>query len=205
MEKIKTRVMSGTIMLRTPAGDIPGTIEVDNAAPNKARTLIKADLTSLGAGPIQIDQRFDGTSGYILDSLQGDRPITGDQLLNMRANTFPHAFLSYKAVGTNVKIVGREQSGTRDAIVLLFEPSSGPPVRQYIDAETFMPLKSVIKLTVPQIGEVEQTSLASDFRDVDGVKVPYKLEVSSNIQSFTVVLNKVEQNVPVDEKLFVKP
>src|SRR5690349_8261379 len=76
MEKIKSRVMSGTITLRTPVGEVPGTIEVINAAPNKARTLIKADLSSLGAGPMQIDQRFNGTDGYVLDSLQGDRPIT---------------------------------------------------------------------------------------------------------------------------------
>ncbi len=205
MEKIKTRVMSGTITLRTPVGDIPGTIDVTNAAPNKARTLIKADLTSVGAGPMQIDQRFDGTTGYVLDSLQGDRPIGGDQLLNMRANTFPHPFLTYKAMGTTAKVVGKEKVGDRDAFVLLFEPSAGPAVRQYIDAESFMPLKGVIKMNVPQLGDVEQTSEASDFRVVDGVKVPFKLQVTSPATSFTIVVSKVEHNVPVDEKLFVKP
>ena len=102
LEKIKTRVMTGTITLRTPAGDIPGTIEIYNAAPNKTRTVINADLTSLGAGPMKIDQRFDGTSGYILDSMQGDRPVGGDQLANMRANAFPHPFLTYKAMGLSL-------------------------------------------------------------------------------------------------------
>ncbi len=82
--KIKTRSMAGTITLGTPAGDIPGTIEIVNALPNKTRTLIKADLTSLGAGPLVIDQRFDGKSGYVLDTLQGNREITGNQLDNMR-------------------------------------------------------------------------------------------------------------------------
>ena len=58
--KVKTRSMSGTITINTPAGDIPGTIEILNARPNKARTLIKADLSAFGAGPLEIDQRFDG-------------------------------------------------------------------------------------------------------------------------------------------------
>src|SRR5690242_2388387 len=57
MEKIKTSTMSGSLTLGTPAGDINGTIEIQNAAPNKTRTVIKADLTSLGAGPLEIDQR----------------------------------------------------------------------------------------------------------------------------------------------------
>ena len=205
MEKIKTRQTTGTLTLSTPAGDIPGEIEVTNAAPNKTRTVIKADLSSLGAGPMLIDQRFDGTTGYVLDSLQGDRPITGDQLANMRANSFPHPFLNYKGIGTSVKLSGKEKDGTRDAFVLVFEPASGPVVRQYVDAETYLPLKAIIKLTLPQVGEVEQTARSSDYRDVDGMKVPFKLEVSSAVQSFTIVISKVTNNVPVDDKLFVKP
>src|SRR3954454_14173529 len=59
--KVKSRRATGAITLATPAGDVAGTIEVTNAVPNKVRTVIKADLTSLGAGPLVIDQRFDGT------------------------------------------------------------------------------------------------------------------------------------------------
>lgn len=205
LEKIKTRVMTGTITLSTPAGNIPGTIEIYNAAPNKTRTVINADLTSLGAGPMKIDQRFDGTNGYILDSMQGDRPVGGDQLANMRANAFPHPFLNYKAMGTTVTLVGKEKAGDRDAYVINFQPTQGPPVRQFIDAETFMPLRASIKMTVPQLGELEQTSEASDFRDIDGVKVPFKVQVSSKVQGYTIVVAKVEQNVTLDDKMFVKP
>ena len=35
--------------------------------------------------------------------------------------------------------------------------------------------------------------------------MPFKLTSSSSLQSFTVELAKVEHNVAVDEKLFVKP
>jgi hypothetical protein len=67
LAKITSRVSTGTISLQTPVGDIPGTVEVMNAAPNKVRTLVKADLTSVGAGALEIDQRFDGENGYVLD------------------------------------------------------------------------------------------------------------------------------------------
>ncbi len=96
LEKVKSRQMTGTLAIGTPAGDIQGTIEILNAVPNKARTVIKADLSAFGAGPMLIDQRFDGTKGYVIDTLQGDREITGQQLETMKANAFPHPFLNYK-------------------------------------------------------------------------------------------------------------
>ena len=204
--KLKSRSMVGTISLATPAGDIGGTIEILGAPPNKMRTLIKADLTALGAGPMVVDQRFDGHNGYVLDSLQGNRELTGNQLDNMRNGGFPHPFLTYKEVGTTVQLKGKEKVGDRDAFVLVFDPTSGSEVRNYIDAETYLPLKSVVTVNVPQLGQdVEQTTEFQDYREIDGVKVPFRLRSTSSVQSFTVTFTKIEHNVSVDEKLFAKP
>lgn len=205
MEKITTRSLVGDISLTTPAGDIPGTVEITNAAPNKSRTVIKADLSAFGAGPLVIDQRFDGTAGYVLDSLQGNRDITGNQLDNMKSNSFPHSFLTYKAMGTTVKLVGKEKVGDRDAFVLTFEPATGSLVRQFVDAESYLPVKTVVKANLPQVGDIEQTAMASDFREVDGVKVPFKLQVTSPATGFTMTFTKIANNVAVDEKSFMKP
>jgi polyisoprenoid-binding protein YceI len=48
--KLTSRTSTGTITLSTPGGDVSGSVEVFNKAPNKSRTLIKIDLSSLGAG-----------------------------------------------------------------------------------------------------------------------------------------------------------
>jgi hypothetical protein len=205
MQKVKSRQMTGTLLLGTPAGDIQGTIEILNATPNKARTVIKADLSAFGAGQLLVDQRFDGTNGYVVDSLQGNREITGSQLDTMKANSFPHPFLDYKAMGASVQLTGKEKVADKDAFVLVFQPASGAPVKQYVDATTFMPVRTVIKATVPQFGEVEQNADPSDYRDLDGVKVPYKIRIESSVQGLTMTFSKVEHNVPVDDKLFVKP
>jgi len=206
MQKIKSRKMTGTITLATPAGDIAGTIEMLNVAPNKSRVLINADLTAVGAGPLTLDQRFDGSVGYILDTLQGNRDMTGNQLDNMRNGSFPHPFLNYKELGISAKLEGKETVGDREAYVLVFEPTTGSAIRQYLDAQTYLPVKTVVKLEVPQLGrEIEQTTLLSDFRDVDGVKIPFLMKASSAVQNYTIAITKVEQNLPIDDKLFVKP
>lgn len=205
-EKVKTRQMSGTITINTPGGDLPGTIELWNARPNKLRTLIKADLTQFGAGMLEIDQRFDGQTGYLLNTLQGNRDITGNQLDNMRNQAFPHAFLSYKDLGFKATVEGKQKVGSGEAYVLVLEPAKGSTIRQFIDADTMLPVRFVMRVNVEELGaEVEQTTDLSAYKEVDGLKLPFKLTSSSSAQSFTVDLTKVEHNVAIDDKLFAKP
>jgi len=204
--KLTSRTTVGTIALSTPAGEIAGSAELFEMPPNKTRSLIKADLTSLGAGPMTIDQRFDGSVGYVLDTLQGNRDITGNQLDNQRNGSFPHPFLNYKSLGTTAQLKGKEKVGDRDAFVVIFDPTSGSAIRQYFDAETYMPLKSVVTVNVPQLGQdVEQTTEFLDYREVDGIKIPFRLKISSSVQSFTITTTKVEHNVKLDPSMFVKP
>jgi outer membrane lipoprotein-sorting protein len=205
LAKLTSRATTGTIVVTTPGGDISGTIEVMNQAPNKVRTLINLDLSALGAGAVTVDQRFDGTSGYSLDSMRGNSAITGGQLDNMRNAIFPSPLLDYKDRGTKVTLVGKDKVGDRDAFALSITPASGSVVRLFVDAQTYLPAKTIINTDVPEVGPVEQSTEFSDFREVDGVQVPFKLRSSSAVQSFTVTVTKVEHNVKIDPALFVKP
>jgi hypothetical protein len=63
-----------------------------------------------------------------------------------------------------------------------------------------------MKADIPQLGqEVEQTTEFFDYKEVDGVKIPFRITTSSSIQSITITLTSVEHNVKVDDALFVKP
>jgi hypothetical protein len=117
----------------------------------------------------------------VLDTLQGNRDITGAQLQSMRNGSFPHGFLSYKDKGVAAKLEGREKLGAGEAYVIVFEPAAGAAIRQYIDAQSFLPIR------------------------VDGVKIPFKLVTASSVQSFEVTFDKVVHNTAIDAKLFVKP
>jgi outer membrane lipoprotein-sorting protein len=204
--KLKSRVTTGTITLSTPGGDVSGPVEMVNQEPNKSRTLIKLDLSSFGAGQMVFDQRFNGTVGYVLDSLQGNRDITGNQLENMKNGSFPNPFLNYKETGATVELAGKEKVGERDAYLLIYKPKSGSIARQYIDAESYLPLRLVVKVNLPQAGgDVEQTTDYKDLREVDGVKIAFEVRVSSTVQNSTVIVSKVEHNTKIDETLFAKP
>lgn len=206
LTKIRSRAMNGTIALSTPAGDVTGTIEVWNKTPNKSRTLIKLDLSQFGAGPVAIDQRFDGAAGYVIDPLQGDRDLSGNQLQNLKNGAFPSPFLDYKARGVTMKLLPAEKVLGHDAIVLQMTPTSGSPVKNYFDAESYQLMRTVVTVNVPQINaDVESTVDFSDYRTVDGVKVPFVTKLSSSVQNYTVTLSSVGHNVEIDDKTFAKP
>src|SRR6185503_4891593 len=57
--KVTSRSTTGTITLSLPNGPVSGAIEILTQRPNKTRTLTKLDLSSLGAGQVTREQRFD--------------------------------------------------------------------------------------------------------------------------------------------------
>ena len=205
LSNLRSRSMKGTI---TGSTGLTGPVEILNEVPNKSRTFVQLDLSGLGLGTNKfvLDKRFDGTSGYVIDTMQGNRDITGEQLDAMKNAQFPSPLLNYKGMGTTVELAGKEKVGDRDAYVLIGKPKAGPVIRYYIDAETYLPIRSVMKIMVPQLGtEVEQTQETSDFREVDGVKVPYRIKTTSSLQTVLVTITQVEQNKQIDQSLFSKP
>jgi zinc protease len=204
--KLTTRTSTGNISVTTPAGDVTGTVEVINKVPNRQRTLIKIDLSNLGLGQVLQDVRFDGTVGYAIDTLNGNRDLTGDQLETMRSTTFPTPLLDYKEAGARVELLGKEKAGDKDAYVLRFTPKTGPASRMFFDAETSSLLKTVVTLNVPQLGaDVEQTVEFSDYRDVDGIKLPFRVRSVNQLQVVTITLTKIEHNTTVNDSTFAKP
>ena len=182
LSKVTSRVSNGTITLTTPIGDLKGTIELYQKKPNKTRTLIKLDATALGGGQIVSDQRFDGTNGYVVDSFQGNRDITGDQLEAMKSGGFPTPFLNYKESGMTAALGNREKVDTRDVYVIQLTPKAGPGVKAFFDAESFMLVRTILTITVPSWRPDRPDRGFLDFRDVDGIKIPYVTKSSNPVR-----------------------
>ena len=204
LNKLTSRKSTGTVTLGTAAGNLTGPYEGFAKAPNKTRSVLKLDTTAIGGpGEMIIEQRFDGNAGYSLNSLQGDADITGNQLDNMRNGGFPSAILVYKQNGVKADLLPKEQVDGKDAIVMLLTPKTGSPTRIYFDATTYLVIKTVVKVTTAA-GELEQTNTVSDYRTVDGVKVPFLIANSNPQQTITIKLTKVEHNIPLDDAMFGK-
>jgi outer membrane lipoprotein-sorting protein len=203
LTKITSRRATGTVAIQTPGGELSGPAEVLSKAPNKARVYITLDLTSLGVNDKMIvEQKFDGVAGWSQNSMQGDTQITGSQLENMKNNTFPTPLLTYKTTGMKAELLPREQVGGKSMIVLLMTPKSGAPVRMYLDPDTYLVARTKATLNTPEMGDLEQIGDVSDYRTVDGVKIPFHIVNSNAAQNVTIKFEKVEHNVAIDDAVF---
>jgi len=206
LAKLESRIATGTITIAMQGMQFSGPVEIYAKAPNKGRMFARLDLSAAGAGEVVIEQRCDGKVGWSSDSLQGERDITGSRLQAMLNETFPTTFLNYKEAGAKIEVVGKDKVGDRAAYVILYTPKAGPATKEYIDADSYQLLRSIVTVDVPEIGSaVEQTSDMQDYRDVDGVKVPFTLVITNSMQVITVSVAKVEHNKPIDETMFSKP
>ena len=205
LSKLTSRRVTGTITVGTPNGDLSGPIEFDSKAPNKARAYFELDLSSLGAGKLTIERKFDGLKGWTMDSMQGDSEITGSQLESMKAGVYPTPLLNYKTIGMKVEVAPREPIGGKSAIVLKLTPKTGPVVTLSLDPDTYLPMRTSTIVNVPELGgDVEQATEVSDFRTVDGVKEAFSIKIINPAQTSMVKVTKIEHNVAFPDSTFIK-
>ncbi len=205
LAKLTSRKSTGTVTVTTPGGPVSGPVEILLKSPNKSRLQMTLDLSAVGGGKMTIEQRFDGTAGYAMNSMQGETEISGNQVDNLRNAVFPTPLLGYKDRGTRVEALANEKVSGKDAIVLVITPQTGSPTRMFLDAETYLLIKLVTTINSPQLGgDVEQTTELSDYRSVDGVKVPFRVVTVNAVQTVSIALDKVEHNVAIDDAVFGK-
>lgn len=206
LAKLTSQVASGTIAIQAQGADLGGTIEISKKAPNKSRTLMRIDLSSVGGSEMVVDQRCDGKTAFASNSLQGDREITGPQLQNMLNASFPSSLLNYKETGAKIELLGRETAGAKPVLVLQYTPASGPALKLYLDANTYLVSRTVVKLSLPEAGgDIEQSTDVTDYRAIDGVQTPFSVSITGAGQAITITLAKVEYNVALDDAVFSRP
>lgn len=210
LAKLETRIARGTMSVTMGGMEVSGPIEAYNKAPNKSRTYTRFDLSQLSGGTmgeVVVDQRCDGKAGFVSNTLQGDKDVSGSQLQSMLNSTvFPTPLLNYKETGGKVELSGKDTLNDRAVYIVLYTPKAGFPFKHYFDAETYQLLRVTTKIEAPELGgESEQTIDFRDYRDVDGIKVPFAETITNSMQALSIVLTSVEHNKPIDEAMFSKP
>jgi hypothetical protein len=97
-----------------------------------------------------------------------------------------------------------EKVGDHETNVVLGISHGQQPVKLYFDKDSGLLVRMVHYADTAFGFNPTQVDLA-DYRDVDGVKTPYRWTIARPSGSFTVKIDEVKQNVPMDDAMFVKP
>jgi len=99
-----------------------------------------------------------------------------------------------------------EKVGAQDAYVVVMTPKTGPSARLFFDTSSLMLVKTVLTVNVPQLGgDIEQVVEFSDFRDVDGIKLPHVTKATNPAQTVTATITQFTHNASIDDSSFARP
>ncbi len=94
--------------------------------------------------------------------------------------------------------------GDRDVQVIQGQTATGSPVKLYFDEESGLLVRVVRHLKTP-LGRSPRLMDLSDYREVAGIKMPFRLDIYQESGMGTIELTDVQPNVPVNAARFARP
>jgi hypothetical protein len=195
-ERITNNVAQGTLEL-APQG-VTASLEVYAKAPNKR--LVITRIEDFG----EVRQGFDGQVAWAENPMQGTVELEGEALAIARRNSTFYADLKWRELYQKAELKGKEQLGDREVYVVELTPAEGKPVTRYYDAETFLLLRTDMVQPTPE-GLVEVQIRLSDYRDHEGLKVPFLITQSLPSGEVVVKITGLKSNVEIEDTKFAKP
>ena len=195
IDKLKSRVATGTIV---QANGNTLQFELYQVAPDKFYQLVTTPQ-----GPFE--RGFNGTVGWE-KSARGVRELTEGELAQVRANNL-FSLIKLKEQLTRARVSGKEKIGDREAYVVNGSTVDGKRQRLFFDVETGLLLRR-ITFTTTMIGVIPEQADFEDYREVDGIKIPFTAR-SSTIETGNPVstrkFTEIKLNATVDESKFNMP
>jgi hypothetical protein len=196
VEKLKTRVSTGKEVIWNGT-ELP--FETYQKAPDKSLDVLTRP------GNVVVNVGFDGAAGW-LQGPRGLRDITGAQLAQMRRDADFYSDLHMRERYREMAVAGREKVGERDAYVIVSRVSDKRTERLYFDAQTGLLLR-VAATTETPLARLPEETVFEDYREVDGVRLPFTVRVSyvDPFIGWTRKVAEVKHNVPLEDSKFAKP
>jgi photosynthetic reaction center cytochrome c subunit len=154
----------------------------------------------------------DGDSVTAFDGQRGWLSVPGRPAHMMSASENESARLDadlyfpghVKTLYSKFTVKSGEKIDGHDTYLVEGHEEGRPPLRLFFDTPTGLLLRLVRYAQSPLGWNPTQIDYA-DYREVDGVKVPFQWTVSRPGNRFTIQVQEMKQNVPVDDAKFTAP
>ncbi len=198
--KIQTRIVVGDVDMIHQG--VKGATTIYSKMPNKTAT--EMTFLALGKTIAKGFEFFDGTGGEEIYTFAPVEKYSGKKLEDMRLGADMLALLNWKTNYKTVEIKGTQKCGDEECYAVEFTPEKGTKVTELYSTKTFLLMKRngvVSSSTSDQ--SIPYSITFSDYREVDGIKLAFKM-VSSNpgMGDTVTVVKSVKHNVPIDDKTF---
>ncbi len=200
LKAVKTVVSDARASMTTPMGRVDVGVVIYQVYPGKLRqnmTTPQGELSFV----------FDGEAGYIVVPM-GAQPLPPEVSRSLKDAVFRDIiplFIHLTESDASVQFAGNEEINGESTSILLVKQPSGETLRVYISNDTHYVVKYAFRESEQGV-IVDKERYYSDYREIGGVKIPYRVDehVNGNVISESRTTS-VKLNIDVDESLFEIP
>ncbi|HLF83173.1 MAG TPA: hypothetical protein VI837_03265 [Blastocatellia bacterium] len=170
-------------------------IEIYSKAPNKRVEMLDAPENRGFTG-----RGYDGTAGWSMNMTEtGLRPLEGAELATMQRESDFYRQIRLDRLYQRLTFAGKERINGREVYSIEAIPESGNTEKLYFDCET-----GLLSRRDMVYGKTPVQHYYEDYRDIDGIKVPFVLRSEGPVRVITR-LTEIKHNFPIEDAKFKSP
>jgi photosynthetic reaction center cytochrome c subunit len=193
LQKVTSRVEKGTL---TAFGGQHFPIDVYSKAPDKRLSIMHLpNGDSVTA--------FNGKQGWL--SLPGRvHMMTTAENASARIDADLYFPLHVKTLYEKFRVDAGEKLDGHNTYLVVGHTEGQPPLRLYLDKDSGLLLR-LMRYSETPLGRNPTQIDYADYRESNGLKVPFRWTLSRPGAQFTIQVEQLQQNIPVDDAKFVAP
>ena len=209
IERITSRASLGEI--EVPSMNLSGTVMIHEKAPDKLLQVVVINGNAFRQG-------FDGTNGWSDDPADGLRLFAGIELdeakrdadffhpLHLREIYPDLRFAGKEKLSSSANDLGAAHPTTAGEVYELEGTAAGEsrPDEMYFDIESGLASRLISHRHTAD-GESDVQEDFSDYRNVDGLQLPFTIVQTGGSAAFTIHLAGIHQGVNLDDSEFAAP
>ncbi|QDV35020.1 LolA-like protein [Tautonia plasticadhaerens] len=193
---LSSRKATGTIEFA--GAGLKGSLELMQQAPDKMKTVLELE----GVGTFV--QGTDGTTAYEINPISGERTLEGAEKAAFLREAAFYADLDWQDYYTKAETTGTEEVEGSTCFVVEMTPKEGAPETRYFDADSGLLVKTKRVVQTP-MGEIPVESFLGDYKEVDGITMPFSSTEKLVGQEVKTTIEAVEHGVDFPEGTFAVP
>jgi hypothetical protein len=192
LSKIRTLAVEGTF---TTDDGKSGTYTLDTKLPNRY-------YLELLVGEQNLIEAYNGKSAWRRDAAGDLSTLVGPDGMQLEAAAqyYNSRLVNPKKEKIALAFVGHAQVGGKDALELEVTTATGMKRHVFFDPQTHLIVKEAAT-----VGGIEEELLCDDYRPVEGVKLPHKIELHRGNAVYNISVTRAVVNGTIGERVFDFP
>ena len=193
LSKVQTLTIEGTFTNATDGKS--GTYTVDTKLPNRY-------YSELVVGDRNVIEAYNGKSAWHQTATGEITTLVGVEGAQLEAagQYYNSRLVNAKKNKLGVAFVGHTQVRGKDALQIEITTPAGLKREVFFDPQTHL----ILKESAP-IGGIEEQILYDDYRPVNGLELPHKIELHRGDDSYDIAVTRAAVNGSVGERVFDFP